>query len=35
MFVHVLRDVGDVQIRVVVVGELLELGIERFLQMSA
>lgn len=31
MLIHVPRDVGHVKIRVGLVGELLELGVERFL----
>jgi hypothetical protein len=31
MLVEVLRNVGDVEVRVALVGELLELGVERFL----
>jgi hypothetical protein len=31
MLVEVLRDVGNIEVRVTLVGELLELGVERFL----
>jgi hypothetical protein len=34
MLVHVLRQVGDVEVRVVLVRESLELGVERLLQCT-